>query len=82
MLKDTFSSYLVYVGNAAGYRNRIENKTNYPREEIKMTETETWWEPIFTGAFALGFNKERMNELEEESFLYFKEDQGEMDTTN
>lgn len=47
-----------------------------------MTETETWWEPIFTGAIALGLNKERMNELEEESFLYFTEDQGETETTN
>ncbi|SDM47273.1 hypothetical protein SAMN05518871_101313 [Psychrobacillus sp. OK028] len=47
-----------------------------------MTETETWWEPIFTGAIALGLNKERMNEIEEESFLYFKEEQGETETTN
>ena len=27
----------------------------------------------------LGLNKERLNELEEESFLYFQEDQGEME---
>ena len=48
-----------------------------------MTETETtWWEPIFTGAFELGLNKDRINEIEEESFLYFKEDLGEMETTN
>lgn len=47
-----------------------------------MTETQTWWEPIFTGAFALGFNKERINELEEESFLYFKEEHEDMETTN
>lgn len=47
-----------------------------------MTETETWWEPIFTGAFALGINKERINEIEEESFLYFKEEQNETETTN
>lgn len=47
-----------------------------------MTETETWWEPIFTGAFALGLNRERMNELEEESFLYFTEEQSEMEPPN
>ena len=47
-----------------------------------MTETETWWEPIFTGAFALGLNRERMNELEEESFLYFQEEKSEMEPPN
>jgi hypothetical protein len=52
------------------------------KEEMKMTETETWWETIFTGAFAMGINKERLSELEEESFLYFKEEQGEMENNN
>ena len=48
-----------------------------------MTETETtWWGPIFTGAFELGLNKDRINEIEEESFLYFKEDQDELETPN
>ncbi|MFF2752280.1 hypothetical protein ACFVR1_00815 [Psychrobacillus sp. NPDC058041] len=47
-----------------------------------MTETETWWETIFTGAFAMGINKERLTELEEESFLYFKEDQSELENNN
>jgi hypothetical protein len=44
-----------------------------------MTETATWWETIFTGAFAMGINKERLSELDEESFLYFKEVQDEME---
>lgn len=47
-----------------------------------MTETETWWEPIFTGAFAMGLNKERLTELEEEAFLYFKEDLDETESNN
>lgn len=47
-----------------------------------MTETQTWWETIFTGAFEMGINKERLNELEEESFLYFKEIPEEMENTN
>ncbi len=45
-----------------------------------MTETETWWEPIFQGPRALGLNKERINELEEESFLYFQQVEQEMES--
>lgn len=52
------------------------------KEELEMTETQTWWETIFTGAFEMGINKERLNELEEESFLYFKEIPEEMENTN
>ncbi len=37
-----------------------------------MVKTETtWWEPIFSGSLSLGINKERLNELEEEAFIYF-----------
>ncbi|MER2260688.1 MAG: hypothetical protein ABS934_01655 [Psychrobacillus sp.] len=40
-----------------------------------MTETQTWWEPIFQGPMSIGLNKERLqNELEEETFLYFQQD--------
>lgn len=38
-----------------------------------MTKTETWWEPIFSGNLSLGLNKERLAELEEESFIYFND---------
>ncbi|EPD52033.1 hypothetical protein MHH33_12575 [Paenisporosarcina sp. FSL H8-0542] len=38
-----------------------------------MLKTETWWEPIFSGNLSLGINKERLAELEEESFIYFNE---------
>lgn len=40
-----------------------------------MTTTETWYETIFEGDLAIGFDKERMSELEEEHFLYFKDDE-------
>lgn len=38
-----------------------------------MTKKELWWEDIFSGNLQLGFNKNRIAELEEESFIYFKE---------
>lgn len=38
-----------------------------------MTKTETWWEPIFSGNLSLGLNKDRLAELEEESFIYFND---------
>ncbi|WP_432354761.1 hypothetical protein [Sporosarcina sp. A2] len=40
-----------------------------------MTTTETWWETIFEGDLAAGFNKERMGELDDEHFLYFKDEE-------
>ncbi|WOV86291.1 hypothetical protein QWT69_10090 [Sporosarcina oncorhynchi] len=40
-----------------------------------MTTTETWWETIFEGNLSLGLNKERISDLEDETFLYY----GEMD---
>lgn len=39
-----------------------------------MNETTKWWDEIFTGPMALGINKERLAELEEESFIYFQAD--------
>lgn len=68
-----FETWKVYIGQM--------DKENL-KEEMKMTETATWWETIFTGAFAMGINKERLSELEEESFLYFKEVQDEMESNN
>jgi len=40
-----------------------------------MTTTGTWWEEVFEGHLALGINKERLSELEEESFLYFEHEE-------
>lgn len=40
-----------------------------------MNETAKWWDEVFTGPMALGINKERLAELEEETFIYFQNDQ-------
>ena len=40
-----------------------------------MTTTETWWETIFEGDLSLGINKDRFNELAEENFLYFTDEE-------
>ena len=45
-----------------------------------MTTTETWWEEIFEGNLALGINKERFAELENENFLYFEGEEIEEET--
>ncbi|WP_198166024.1 MULTISPECIES: hypothetical protein [Sporosarcina] len=37
-----------------------------------MNTQETWWENVFEGHLAHGFNKERMSELDHEEFLYFE----------
>lgn len=39
-----------------------------------MTTTQSWWEDIFEGDLALGINKERLAELDDENFLFFKEE--------
>ncbi|QTD42506.1 hypothetical protein [Sporosarcina sp. Te-1] len=38
-----------------------------------MTTTETWWETIFEGNLSLGLNKERIADLDDETFLYFND---------
>lgn len=38
-----------------------------------MIITDTWWEDVFEGHLSLGLNKERLDELEDENFLYFEE---------
>lgn len=42
-----------------------------------MTTTETWWKNLFEGNLALGINHERLDELDGETFLYFKEEREE-----
>lgn len=37
-----------------------------------MTATETWWENLFEGNLSLGIDPERLAELEDETFLYFR----------
>lgn len=42
-----------------------------------MQTEQIWWENIFEGHLAHGFNKERMSELEQEEFLYFQTEEAE-----
>ncbi len=38
-----------------------------------MNEQTNWWEPIFTGELEVGVNKEKLESITEESFLYYEE---------
>ena len=38
-----------------------------------MIITETWWETIFSGVLAIGIDEKKLHQLEDESFLFFKE---------
>lgn len=40
-----------------------------------MISTENWWEQIFSGALAIGINEEKMHQLEDESFLFLREEE-------
>ncbi|WP_342463300.1 hypothetical protein NST62_02890 [Ureibacillus sp. FSL K6-8385] len=39
---------------------------------MMMVTTKYWWEDVFTGPLAIGINEEKIHQLEDESFLYFK----------
>ncbi|MDN7226145.1 hypothetical protein QWY22_13580 [Planococcus liqunii] len=45
-----------------------------------MNKQANWWEPIFSGELEVGLNKEKLDSLEQESFLYFEEAQIDMET--
>lgn len=38
-----------------------------------MQQSDNWWEDIFSGSLEVGINKDKLAEVEEESFLYFDE---------
>ncbi|MEK6267978.1 MAG: hypothetical protein N2C11_05270 [Planococcus sp. (in: firmicutes)] len=40
-----------------------------------MNEQTQWWEPIFTGELEVGVNKEKLENVTEESLLYYTEAQ-------
>lgn len=42
-----------------------------------MTATDTWWKNLFEGNLAPGINADKLDELEGEKFLYFKEESEE-----
>lgn len=46
---------------------------NRTKEDILMILTETWWGEIFSGALSIGLNEQKLEQLEDESFLYFNE---------
>ena len=43
-----------------------------------MISTETWWEKIFSGPLSIGLNGERVHQLEDESFLFLKQEEEEL----
>ncbi|MBZ5200414.1 hypothetical protein HU147_04200 [Planomicrobium chinense] len=45
-----------------------------------MNKQANWWEPIFSGELEVGLNKEKLDSLDQESFLYFDEPQIDMET--
>lgn len=42
-----------------------------------MVTTESWWEAIFSGVLEIGLDKEKIKKLNDESFLYLKQDEPE-----
>lgn len=46
---------------------------NRTKEDIIMMITETWWGEIFSGPLSIGLNEQKIQQLEDESFLYFDE---------
>lgn len=44
-----------------------------------MIITETWWETIFSGVLAIGINENKLHQLEDESFLFYKEHLPDLD---
>ena len=45
-----------------------------------MSKQSNWWEPIFSGELEVGLNKEKLEEIDQETFLYFDEAQVEMES--
>lgn len=45
-----------------------------------MNDNKNWWEPVFSGELEIGLNKEKLQDVEEEAFLYFGEHTQEMES--
>ncbi len=45
-----------------------------------MEKQTNWWEPIFSGELEVGINKEKMDTVEQESFLYFEASANDVET--
>ena len=44
--------------------------------------TKNWWDVIFDGHLKIGINEEKIQQLEDESFLYFHEGQTDQEQTS
>ncbi|WP_179135763.1 hypothetical protein [Planomicrobium okeanokoites] len=45
-----------------------------------MNENTNWWEPVFSGELEIGLNKEKLENVEEEAFLYYGQHNQEMES--
>ncbi len=45
-----------------------------------MNNQTNWWEPIFSGELEIGLNKEKLEDIDQEAFLYFNEANFEMES--
>lgn len=45
-----------------------------------MNEKMNWWEPVFSGQLEIGLNKEKLEDVEEETFLYYSQPNHEMES--
>lgn len=45
-----------------------------------MKENTNWWEPVFSGQLEIGLNKEKLENVEEEAFLYYNQTATEMES--
>ncbi len=45
-----------------------------------MNDKTNWWEPVFTGELEIGLNKDKLEDFEEEAFLYFAQQNQDMES--
>lgn len=45
-----------------------------------MDDKKNWWEPVFSGELEIGINKEKIQDLEAEAFLYHQQSNQEMES--
>ena len=45
-----------------------------------MKENTNWWEPVFCGQLEIGLKKEKLEDVEEEGFLYYNQPNQELES--
>lgn len=45
-----------------------------------MKENTNWWEPVFSGQLEIGLKKEKLEDVEEEVFLYYNQPNQELES--